>query len=99
MAKEIKQNVAGISNTKLNVNVGTIGHIDHGKTTLTAALLRVQSEKVWPLLNRMTKSQKEASSVTNLKPLRSLRLTSSTKRLRERMPISTAPVTRTTSRT
>ncbi|NLF68730.1 MAG: elongation factor Tu [Candidatus Anammoximicrobium sp.] len=30
---------------KLNVNVGTIGHIDHGKTTLTAAILRVQSEK------------------------------------------------------
>ena len=30
---------------KLNVNVGTIGHIDHGKTTLTTAILRVQSEK------------------------------------------------------
>ncbi|MCA9105515.1 MAG: hypothetical protein KDA83_08825, partial [Planctomycetales bacterium] len=30
---------------KVSVNVGTIGHIDHGKTTLTAALLRVQSEK------------------------------------------------------
>ncbi len=30
---------------KPNVNVGTIGHIDHGKTTLTAAILRVQSEK------------------------------------------------------
>lgn len=30
---------------KTHVNVGTIGHIDHGKTTLTAALLRVQSEK------------------------------------------------------
>ena len=30
---------------KLNVNVGTIGHIDHGKTTLTAAILRVQSQK------------------------------------------------------
>ncbi|MEQ8787921.1 MAG: elongation factor Tu [Pirellulaceae bacterium] len=30
---------------KTSVNVGTIGHIDHGKTTLTAALLRVQSEK------------------------------------------------------
>lgn len=29
---------------KVHVNVGTIGHIDHGKTTLTAALLRVQSE-------------------------------------------------------
>ncbi|MEM6692366.1 MAG: elongation factor Tu, partial [Planctomycetota bacterium] len=30
---------------KVSVNVGTIGHIDHGKTTLTSALLRVQSEK------------------------------------------------------
>jgi len=30
---------------KLNVNVGTIGHIDHGKTTLTAAILRVQAEQ------------------------------------------------------
>ncbi len=30
---------------KVHVNVGTIGHIDHGKTTLTAAILRVQSEK------------------------------------------------------
>ena len=28
---------------KLHVNVGTIGHIDHGKTTLTTAILRVQS--------------------------------------------------------
>jgi elongation factor Tu len=27
------------------VNVGTIGHIDHGKTTLTAAMLKVQSAK------------------------------------------------------
>lgn len=30
---------------KVPVNVGTIGHIDHGKTTLTSAILRVQSEK------------------------------------------------------
>ena len=27
--------------TKLHVNVGTIGHVDHGKTTLTAALTKV----------------------------------------------------------
>ena len=26
--------------TKPHVNVGTIGHVDHGKTTLTAALTR-----------------------------------------------------------
>jgi len=31
--------------TKPHVNVGTIGHIDHGKTTLTAALVKVQSTK------------------------------------------------------
>ena len=30
--------------TKPHVNVGTIGHIDHGKTTLTAALLKVQQK-------------------------------------------------------
>ena len=33
--------------TKPHVNVGTIGHIDHGKTTLTAALTKVASEKGW----------------------------------------------------
>jgi elongation factor Tu len=31
--------------TKTHVNVGTIGHIDHGKTTTTAALLAVQGAK------------------------------------------------------
>ena len=30
--------------TKVHVNVGTIGHVDHGKTTLTAALTRVCAE-------------------------------------------------------
>src|SRR6266567_878589 len=31
--------------TKPHVNIGTIGHIDHGKTTLTAAITKVQAEK------------------------------------------------------
>ncbi len=31
--------------TKPHVNVGTIGHVDHGKTTLTAALTIVQAKK------------------------------------------------------
>jgi len=39
MAKEVFQR------TKPHVNVGTIGHIDHGKTTLTGAVLAVQQEK------------------------------------------------------
>jgi elongation factor Tu len=30
---------------KIHVNVGTIGHIDHGKTTLTAAILNVQAQR------------------------------------------------------
>ena len=30
--------------TKPHVNVGTIGHVDHGKTTLTAAILNVLSK-------------------------------------------------------
>ena len=32
---------------KPNCNVGTIGHVDHGKTTLTAALTRVSADKGW----------------------------------------------------
>ncbi|MCO4774220.1 MAG: elongation factor Tu, partial [Deltaproteobacteria bacterium] len=29
--------------SKPHVNIGTIGHVDHGKTTLTAAITRIQS--------------------------------------------------------
>ena len=31
--------------TKPHVNIGTIGHVDHGKTTLTAAITLVQSAR------------------------------------------------------
>ena len=33
--------------SKPHVNVGTIGHIDHGKTTLTASLTKVAADKGW----------------------------------------------------
>src|SRR5204862_7868758 len=33
--------------TKPHCNVGTIGHVDHGKTTLTAALTKVSADKGW----------------------------------------------------
>jgi elongation factor Tu len=36
---------AKFSRTKPHVNVGTIGHVDHGKTTLTAAITSVQAHK------------------------------------------------------
>ncbi|MFZ2555955.1 MAG: GTP-binding protein, partial [Minisyncoccia bacterium] len=35
---------AEFARTKPHVNVGTIGHVDHGKTTLTAAILNVLSK-------------------------------------------------------
>ncbi len=37
---------AKFERTKPHVNVGTMGHIDHGKTTLTAAITRVLAERV-----------------------------------------------------
>ncbi|HCC07333.1 MAG TPA: elongation factor Tu [Clostridiales bacterium] len=36
---------AKFDRNKVHVNIGTIGHVDHGKTTLTAAITRVQSEQ------------------------------------------------------
>ena len=36
---------AKFERTKPHVNVGTIGHVDHGKTTLTAAMTKVMAEK------------------------------------------------------
>jgi elongation factor Tu len=38
---------AKFERNKPHVNVGTIGHVDHGKTTLTAALTKVAAEKGW----------------------------------------------------
>jgi len=37
---------AKFDRSKPHVNVGTIGHVDHGKTTLTAAITKVLSEKI-----------------------------------------------------
>ena len=34
---------AHFERTKPHVNIGTIGHVDHGKTTLTAAITKVLS--------------------------------------------------------
>jgi elongation factor Tu len=38
---------AKFDRTKPHCNVGTIGHVDHGKTTLTAALTKVSADKGW----------------------------------------------------
>lgn len=64
---------------KPHVNIGTIGHVDHGKTTLTAAISYVLSKDGLAEKGRMTQSmllQKKRSVVLQL-----ILLTLSMKRL------------------
>ncbi|CAL9116457.1 unnamed protein product [Musa acuminata var. zebrina] len=41
----LRRSMATFTRTKPHVNVGTIGHVDHGKTTLTAAITKVLAEE------------------------------------------------------
>ena len=41
--------------TKPHLNVGTIGHIDHGKTTLTAAITKHLQKKGWRIMFLLTR--------------------------------------------
>jgi len=52
MAKESFQR------TKPHVNIGTIGHVDHGKTTLTAAITKTKQIRSLRNLKLMIKSTK-----------------------------------------
>ncbi|CAN3375401.1 hypothetical protein DIURU_002402 [Diutina rugosa] len=45
VSKTAVRGYAAFDRSKPHVNVGTIGHVDHGKTTLTAAITKVLSEK------------------------------------------------------
>ena len=57
--------------TKPHVNVGTIGHVDHGKTTLTAALTKILAEKFGGEVRRMIKlimRRKKKRAVSRLRP-------------------------------
>ena len=90
---------AKFERTKPHVNIGTIGHIDHGKTTLTAAITKVLHDK-YPTSTpsrrstRSTRRRKRSSAVS-----RSPSRTSSTRPRSATTRTSTARVTPTTSRT
>lgn len=43
--KTIQMNFSKFDRSKPHLNVGTIGHIDHGKTTLTSAITKYLSER------------------------------------------------------
>ena len=85
--------------TKPHLNVGTIGHIDHGKTTLTAAITKVLAEQgdehgSSRLRRRSTTRPRSGSAASRSTPR-----TSSTRRRTATTRTSTARVTPTTSRT
>jgi len=90
---------AKFERTKPHVNIGTIGHIDHGKTTLTAAISKVLHDK-YPTLTQQQHSlisirrQKSVNAVS-----RFLLLTSNTKLKSVTTHTLTAQATLTTSRT
>ena len=84
--------------TKPHLNVGTIGHIDHGKTTLTAAITKVLAEAgsgtAVATSTRSTRLPRSASAGSRSTPR-----TSSTRRRTATTRTSTARATPTTSRT
>ena len=43
--QNIRMNFCKFDRSKPHLNVGTIGHIDHGKTTLTSAITKYLSER------------------------------------------------------
>jgi elongation factor Tu len=83
--------------TKPHVNVGTIGHVDHGKTTLTAALTSVLSK----LYGGEAKAydQIDAAPEEKARGITINTRTSSTRPRTGTTRTSTAPGTPTTSRT
>ena len=62
---------AKFERTKPHVNIGTIGHVDHGKTTLTAAITKALSLKgqASRLMIRSIKLQRKENVVSQSTPL------------------------------
>ena len=83
--------------TKPHVNVGTIGHVDHGKTTTTAAITMLlahgDASKVKKFEEIDNAPEEGSGASPSILPTWSMRQKSGT------TPTSTAQVTRTTSRT
>ena len=85
------------SRTKPHLNVGTIGHVDHGKTTLTAAMTKVLAAQYGGEVkgyDQIDNAPRSASAASPSPPP-----TSSTPPTSATTPTSTARATPTTSRT
>ena len=84
---------------KPHVNVGTIGHIDHGKTTLTAAITKVLSKHNPKIMFRSILSRSITRRKRTRAASRSRRRTSSTRRRTGITRTWIVPATPITSRT
>ncbi len=87
--------------TKPHVNIGTIGHVDHGKTTLTAAISKTLSGNTGEHGSAHAGTSRPSRTSTRLLKSASAAspspsLTSSTRRTRAITRTSTAPATPTT---
>ena len=82
---------------KPHVNIGTIGHVDHGKTTLTAAITDILSKRVLAQQKSMMKSMVLLKKKKEV--LRSILLTLSMKQILVTMLTLTVQVTLTMLRT
>ena len=83
--------------TKEHVNIGTIGHVDHGKTTLTAAITSVLAKRAVlskPIMHKSTPLLKKKLVVLQL-----TQLISNIKQTRDTMLTSTARATLTMLKT
>ena len=90
---------AKFERTKPHVNIGTIGHIDHGKTTLTAAITKVLHDK-FPSLNQASAfDQIDKAPEERQRASPSTSRTSSTRPRSVTTRTSMRPATPTTSRT
>ena len=54
---------AKFDRTKPHCNIGTIGHVDHGKTTLTAAITKVLAERVAALYTSPSSPSRTTKSI------------------------------------
>ena len=84
---------AKFERNKPHCNIGTIGHVDHGKTTLTAAITKIMAEINGGTAVDFATSTRLPKSASVASPSRPL--TSSTKRLRATMRTSIARATLT----